>query len=192
MSMANGLYKDEPRWYVMRAYKNEKTAEAHLLDEKYGLEHFIPKEKVLRTIKGRKVMSLEPVIHSLVFVHASQRKIVEFKLNYYNDLQFVTWKTEEELIYLTVPDKEMSNFIEMCKQTEKEVHFYKIGEINQNKDKLDIAKGKRVRVNGGPCDQLEGYFMKVGKKRGRQFVVIILDLLAVSAEIEPDYLEIIE
>ena len=34
--------------------------------------------------------------------------------------------------------------------------------------------------------------MKVGKKRGRQFVVIILDLLAVSAEIEPDYLEIIE
>ena len=46
MRMANGLYKDEPRWYVMRAYKNEKTAEAHLLDEKYGLEHFIPKEKV--------------------------------------------------------------------------------------------------------------------------------------------------
>ena len=72
------------------------------------------------------------------------------------------------------------------------MHFYKIGEINQNKDKLDIAKGKRVRVNGGPFDQLEGYFMKVGKKRGRQFVVIILDLLAVSAEIEPDYLEIIE
>ena len=190
--MENGLDKSAKSWYVMRAYKNENTAEERLSNEKYGLEHFIPKEKVIRTVSGKKVVCRVPVIHSLVFVHASQRQIVDFKAKYYNDLQFVTWKTEEELIYLTVPDKEMSNFIEMCKQTEKEVHFYKIGEINQNKDKLDIAKGKRVRVNGGPFDQLEGYFMKVGKKRGRQFVVIILDLLAVSAEIEHDYLEIIE
>ena len=190
--MANELDKDESRWYVMRAYKNEKTAEERLSDEKRGLEHFIPKQKVLRTVKGKKVESMEPVIHSMVFVHASQKQIVDFKLHFYNHLQFVTWKTEDQLIYLTVPEKEMNNFIEVCKQTEKEVHFYKIGEINQNKDRIDIEKGKRVRVKGGPFDQVEGYFVKVGKKRGRQFVVLLLDLLAVSAEVEPEYLEIIE
>ena len=43
--MVNGLYKDKPQWYVMRAYKNESTAEERLSDEKYGLTHFIPKEK---------------------------------------------------------------------------------------------------------------------------------------------------
>ena len=133
-----------------------------------------------------------PVIHSLVFVYASQRQIVDFKHNYYYNLQFVTWKAEDGLVYLTVPEKEMKNFIEVCKQTEQEVHFYKIDEINKGKDKIDIAKGKRVRVHGGPFDQVEGYFIKIGRKRGKQLVVIIPDLLAVSAEVAPEYIQVID
>ena len=175
--MTNGLNKDKPRWYVMRAYKNESTAEERLSHKTYGLKHFIPKQKVLCMV---------PVIHSLVFVYASQRQIVDFKHNYYYNLQFVTWKTEDELVYLTVPEKEMKNFIEVCHQTEQEVHFYKIDEINKGKNKIDIAKGKRVRVHGGPFDQVEGYFIKIGRKRGKQLVVIIPDLLAVSAEVAPE------
>ena len=190
--MTNAQDKKAKSWYVMRAFKNESTAEERLSDEKYGLEHFIPKQKVLRTVNGRKVICMVPVIHSLVFVHASQKQIVDFKLNFYNDLQFVTWKTGDGLIYLTVPEKEMTNFIEVCEQTEKEVHFYKIGEINKDKNKIDIAKGKRVRVHGGPLDQVEGYFMKIGRKRGRQLVVIIPDLLVVSAEVEPEYIQVID
>ena len=190
--MANEQDKKTKSWYVMRAYKNEKTAEKRLSDQKYGLEHFIPKQKVLRTINGKKVICMVPVIPSLVFVYANHEQIVDFKLNYYNDLQFVTWKSDGELIYLTVPDEEMTNFIKVCEQTEQEVHFYKIDEINKGKDKINIEKGKRVRVHGGPFDQVEGYFMKVAKKRGRQLVVIIPDLLVVSAEVEPEYIQIID
>ena len=177
-SMVNVLDKDKILWYVMRAYKNENTAEDRLSNETYGLEYFIPKQKVLRTVKGKKVFFMVPVIHSLVFVHASHQKIVDFKHNYYYDLQFVTWKSGGELVYLTVPDEE--------------VHFYKISEINKEKDKINIEKGKRVRVHGGPFDQVEGYFIKVAKKRGRQLVVIIPDLLAVSAEVKPEYIQIID
>lgn len=79
----------------------------------------------------------------------------------------------------------MTNFIKVCKQADEEVHFYKISEINKEKD-------KRVRVHGGPFDQVEGYFIKVAKKRGRQLVVIIPDLLAVSAEVKPEYIQIID
>ena len=190
--MANEQDKKTEPWYVMRVYKNEKTAEKRLSDEKRGLKHFIPKQKVLRTVNGKKVICMVPVIHSLVFVHASQKQIVEFKLNYYNDLQFVTWKRDGELVYLTVSDEEMTNFIKVCKQTEEDIHFYKISDINKENDKINIEKGKRVRVHGGPFDQVEGYFMKVAKKRGRQLVVIIPDLLVVSAEVEPDYIQIID
>ena len=102
-SMVNVLDKDKILWYVMRAYKNENTAEDRLSNETYGLEYFIPKQKVLRTVKGKKVFFMVPVIHSLVFVHASHQKIVDFKHNYYYDLQFVTWKSGGELVYLTVP-----------------------------------------------------------------------------------------
>lgn len=183
--MVNVLDKDKILWYVMRAYKNENTAEDRLSNETYGLEYFIPKQKVLRTVKVKKVFFMVPVIHSLVFVHASHQKIVDFKHNYYYDLQFVTWKSGGELVYLTVPDEDMTNFIKVCKQADEEVHFYKISEIN-------IEKGKRVRVHGGPFDQVEGYFIKVAKKRGRQLVVIIPDLLAVSAEVKPEYIQIID
>ena len=99
--MVNVLDKDKILWYVMRAYKNENTAEDRLSNETYGLEYFIPKQKVLRTVKGKKVFFMVPVIHSLVFVHASHQKIVDFKHNYYYDLQFVTWKSGGELVYLT-------------------------------------------------------------------------------------------
>ena len=191
ISMYNEQEKDKAKWFVMRAYKNEKKAEEHLSRE-YGLEYFIPKQKILRKINGKKVLVSVPVIRSLIFVFAKQEQIVDFKLNYYNDLQFVTWKCDGELIYLTVPDEEMTNFIKVCKQTEQEVHFYKIDEINKGKDKINIEKGKRVRVHGGPFDQVEGYFMKVAKKRGRQLVVIIPDLLVVSAEVEPEYIQIID
>lgn len=190
--MVNVLDNDKILWYVMRVYKNENTAEDRLSNETYGLEYFIPKQKVLRTVKGKKVFFMVPVIHSLVFVHASHQKIVDFKHNYYYDLQFVTWKSGGELVYLTVPDEDMTNFIKVCKQADEEVHFYKISEINKEKDKINIEKGKRVRVHGGPFDQVEGYFIKVAKKRGRQLVVIIPDLLAVSAEVKPEYIQIID
>ena len=179
--MVNVLDKDKILWYVMRAYKNENTAEDRLSNETYGLEYFIPKQKVLRTVKGKKV-----------FFMVSHQKIVDFKHNYYYDLQFVTWKSGGELVYLTVPDEDMTNFIKVCKQADEEVHFYKISEINKEKDKINIEKGKRVRVHGGPFDQVEGYFIKVAKKRGRQLVVIIPDLLAVSAEVKPEYIQIID
>ena len=61
---------EEEKWYVMRAYKNEKKAE-ELLSGKNGMTYFIPKQKVIRTYQGKKVITTEPVIHSLVFVFAS-------------------------------------------------------------------------------------------------------------------------
>ena len=76
-TMANAQDKKEPQWYVMRAYKNMKTAESRLSDANHGLRYFIPKQKVLRTISGKKVLSLEPVIHSLLFVYATQQQIIE-------------------------------------------------------------------------------------------------------------------
>ena len=41
--------KRQVRWFVMRAYKNEKMAEDRLKDKEYGLEYFIPKHYAVRT-----------------------------------------------------------------------------------------------------------------------------------------------
>lgn len=174
---------EEAKWYVMRAYKNEKKAE-ELLSGKNGMTYFIPKQKVIRTYQGKKVITTEPVIHSLVFVFASQKQIVNFKRYIFNDLQFVSWKRDNSTNYLTVPSDEMDNFIRMCTQKEQEVTFYTPADIQ-------VEKGQKVRVHGGTFDKMEGILVKTYKKRNKQLVVIIPDILAASANVDPEYLEIL-
>ena len=167
----------------MRAYKNEKKAE-ELLSGKNGMTYFIPKQKVIRTYQGKKVITTEPVIHSLVFVFASQKQIVNFKRYICNDLQFVSWKRYDSTNDLTVPSDEMDNFIRMCTQKEQEVTFY-------TPDEIPLEKGQKVRVHGGVFDKMEGILVKTYKKRNKQLAVIIPDILAASANVDPDYLEIL-
>ena len=174
---------EEEKWYVMRAYKNEKKAE-ELLSGNNGLKYFIPKRQILRTRNGRKIICTEPVIHSLVFVFASQKQIVNFKRYICNDLQFVSWKRYDSTSYLTIPAKQMDDFIRMCTQKEQEVTFY-------TPDEIPLKKGQKVRVHGGIFDKMEGILVKTYKKRNKQLVVIIPDILAASANVDPEYLEII-
>ena len=174
---------EEAKWYVMRAYKNEKKAE-ELLSGKNGMTYFIPKQKVIRTYQGKKVITTEPVIHSLVFVFASQKQIVNFKRYICNDLQFVSWKRYDSTSYLTIPAKQMDDFIRMCTQKEQEVTFY-------TPDEIPLEKGQKVRVHGGVFDKMEGILVKTYKKRNKQLAVIIPDILAASANVDPDYLEFI-
>lgn len=174
---------EEEKWYVMRAYKNEKKAE-ELLSGKNGLKYFIPKHQTLRTREGRKIICTEPVIHSLVFVFASQKQIVNFKRYICNDLQFVSWKRYDNTSYLTIPANQMDDFIRMCTQKEQEVTFY-------TPDEIPLEKGQKVRVHGGVFDKMEGILIKTYKKRNKQLAVIIPDILAASANVDPEYLEII-
>lgn len=174
---------EEEKWYVMRAYKNEKKAE-ELLSGNNGLKYFIPKRQILRTRNGRKIICTEPVIHSLVFVFASQKQIVNFKRYICNDLQFVSWKRYDSTSYLTIPAKQMDDFIRMCTQKEQEVTFY-------TPDEIPLEKGQKVRVHGGIFDKMEGILVKTYKKRNKQLAVIIPDILAASANVDPDYLEFI-
>ena len=174
---------EEEKWYVMRAYKNEKKAE-ELLSGNNGLKYFIPKRQILRTRNGRKIICTEPVIHSLVFVFASQKQIVNFKRYICNDLQFVSWKRYDSTSYLTIPAKQMDDFIRMCTQKEQEVTFY-------TPDEIPLEKGQKVRVHGGIFDKMEGILVKTYKKRNKQLAVIIPDILAASANVDPEYLEII-
>ena len=180
----------EQKWYAMRVYQNERKAEELLADKEYGLKHFIPKREVLRTRHGKKVLCCEPVIRSLVFVRASQEEIVRFKQNRYNGLQFVVWKRDGNVRYLTVPDAEMENFILVCEQCAQKVKFHNPSDRDFEQA---LEEGDKVRIHGGVLDTLEGYVAKVKGSRGRQLVVVVSGVLAVStAQVKDGLVEVIE
>ena len=170
------------RWFVMSAYKNGKKAEEKL-SGKDGLEYFIPKCYAVRVYHGVKSKRLVPVIPNLVFVHASRKQITDFK-KYHNFLQFVTWEKSTGLEYLVVPDEQMESFITIASQYEETTVYYKPEEI-------DIRKGTRVCIHGGKLDGVKGVFMRVQGKRNRRVVVMLEGVMAVSAEVHPDLIEVI-
>ncbi len=186
--MLKSLYSEEEKnqtyWFVMRVYKNEKTAETRLGGEG-GLEYFIPKHYVIRTYHGAKTRCLVPIIPSLVFVHATHNQIIDFKLNSFNMLQFVMWENEDERKYMVVPEKEMSDFIKTCTQTETETIYYKPEEI-------DLKRGTRIRIHGGSMDGVEGIFARVKGKRDRRLVVMIEGIIAAAVTVKPDLIEVLD
>lgn len=169
------------RWFVMRAYKNEKMAEDRLADKENGLEYFIPKHYAVRVYHGIKSRRLVPVIPSLLFVHASQAQIIAFKKSF-NFLQFVTWEKSTGLEYITVPDEQMDSFIKVASHYEEDTVYYKPEEV-------DLEKGTRVCIHGGKFDNVKGVFMRVKGKRNRRVVVLLEGVMAISAEVHPDLIE---
>lgn len=171
-----------PRWYVMRAYKCEKLAEEKL-DGREGLAYFIPKHYVVRVYHGVKSKRLVPVIPSLVFVHASHARIVDFKKRH-NFLQFAMWEKSTGAEYIVVPDDQMENFIRIASRCEELATYY-------SPDEIDLQKGTRVRIHGGKLDGVEGTFVRIQGKRDRQVVVMLDGIMAVAAKVHPDLVEIL-
>ncbi len=174
---------DRVRWFVMRAYKCESKAEERLSGEG-GLEYFIPKLYAVRVYHGVRSRRLVPVIPSLVFVRASRRELVRFKKDN-NFLQYVIRKTSAGGEYLVVPDDQMDNFIKVASRPEENLRYFKPEEI-------DIEKGARVRIIGGVFDGVEGIFMRTEGVRDRRIVVMLEGVLAVSAKVHPDLVEVLK
>ena len=175
---------EEGRWFVLRAYKNEKKAE-DVLGGENGLPYFIPKQYAVRVYHGKKTRRLVPVIPGLVFVRASQTAICDFKKRH-NFLQFVMrTRNTADKDYLIVPDKQMTDFMRVAGQYEADVNYY-------NPAELHLDKGARVRILGGPFDGVEGVFIKVEGARARRLVVQIPDTLAAVVSVEPDLVEVIK
>ena len=78
----------------------------------------------------------------------------------------------------------MESFITIASQYEETTVYYKPEEI-------DIRKGTRVCIHGGKLDGVKGVFMRVQGKRNRRVVVMLEGVMAVSAEVHPDLIEVI-
>ena len=95
--------KETEIWYAMRAtYRREPDAMRLLEKEKLGC--FVPMQYKISMKKGKKIRSLVPVIHNLLFVHAcpSDLKRVKSQVTY---LQYITDTRSGQKII--VPDKDM-------------------------------------------------------------------------------------
>lgn len=106
---------DIEKWYVMTAYKFELKAEKSLREA--GFVTYLPKEtSYIKKPRRRPVAVERPAISSLIFVHASWNRIIDYKRRIDDRLKFKmtqlpSLSTQTERTYLTVPDAQMATFI---------------------------------------------------------------------------------
>ncbi len=183
-SQRNAFDANTPVWWAMSApYQRELKAKAAL--DKLGIENFVPmRYQAVRKRTGSMARELLPAIHNLIFVRGSKPCVSQAK----KDILWLQWLTRPEdgkNVPVTVPDKDMAQFIAVT-------NTYNEHLIYIHPDEIDLRKGTPVRILGGPFNGFEGTFIKVKGSRKKRVVVMLKGIVGVAmAEITPDLLEIL-
>jgi len=170
-------------WYVMRTLGRFcETGVKQKLDS-CGIRYYQAMKTVVRTLKGKKVISNEPVIPNLLFVYGSKESILPHTAVGKN-FQFVYNRCSgKQADCLIVPTKAMDDFIRVADSKEKTRIFMP--------EEVQLTQGQRIRMIGGALDGVEGYFVKMRGNRRKTLVVVLDGLFGISAGVEPDMVEIL-
>lgn len=177
---------DSVRWYVMHHNRaNPEKIRARLT--RLGIEFFQPQQYVLREVNGRKKKVLEYVLTNYFFLHASFDRLKPltdltepFRLAF--NLNICSGKQND---YLVVPDDQMRNFMLMASAYDAHPQYVAPQDI-------DLKRGQRVRIIGGPLNDYTGIYMQVRRGQKRRLVLVIDGVTAVTCDVDPDFVELID
>lgn len=166
------------RWYAIRVTYNREMKVKQELDKKH-IENFLPM-KYRVTMRGeRRIKELVPAINNLIFINITADGMKELKSTTMLPIRYIMDK--ETNTPLTVPNRQMKNFIAVAGTRDEQLVYLESGFNN-------LSKGDKVRITGGIFEGAEGYFMRI--KGDRRVVVSINGIAAVAtAFIHPSLIE---
>ena len=176
---------DPKAWYPMRVtYGREMKVKGEL--DRLEIENFLP--MTYRVVESRNdgitdkrkhgetelLRELVPAINNLIFVRSTQERISGLKRSneVLEPLRYMMDHTAEKAhVIMTVPDRQMENFMRVATNTDESVMFLD--------EKSIVGKeGKRVRIMGGAFEGVEGVIRRV--KRCKRVVVEIEGVASVA------------
>lgn len=181
---------DPKSWFPMRVtYSREMKVKVEL--DRLEIENFVPMTYRIVEVRNngdtgqRKGESSElrralvPAINNLIFVRSTQERISELKLSneVLEPLRYMMDRTAERAhVIMTVPDRQMENFMRVATMTDDSVMFL---------DETSVVgkEGKRVRIMGGVFEGVEGVIRRV--KRCKRVVVELDGIASVAIAFVP-------
>ena len=173
---------DPKVWFPMRVtYSREMKMKAEL--DRLGIENFVPMTQ--RLVESQKDGGTElrrmlvPAINNLIFVRSTPERLSELKRTneVLEPLRYMIDQTAGEAhTIMTVPDKQMENFMRVASVTDDSVMFL---------DETTIVgkEGKRVEIMGGPFEGVTGVIRRV--KRCKRVVVELEGITCVAIAFVP-------
>ena len=170
---------DPKIWFPMRVtYQREMKVKAEL--DRLGIESFVPMTyKVVDADTDNPCRKFVPAIRNLIFVRSTQERISHLKSSNeaLEPLRYMIDNTAEEAhTIMTIPDKQMQNFMRVASRTDDSVMFLD--------DESVVGKeGKRVEIIGGAFEGVTGVIRRV--KRCKRVVVEIEGVASVAIAFVP-------
>ena len=169
-------------WFAIRVTYGRELKFCQALNEA-GFETFVPMTRKKVEKNGQTTHVVVPAVSNLCFVNTEKQKLDEYmtQLGESNPAHYIWDKGTKKPI--VVPDKAMSDFIQITKVMSDEVLY--LQDVTAK-----LQAGQKVRVKDGPFKGIEGTILRV--KRSRRVVVDFPGLLAVATNfIDPRELELI-
>ncbi|MBQ2797222.1 MAG: UpxY family transcription antiterminator [Tidjanibacter sp.] len=160
-----------PEWYVMRVtYQRELVAQRLL--EGLGVKSFVPTMKVKRRkVGGSFYWREEAKVHNYIFVYATLPELQKIKTTKITYLRYMMAKGDEgSPTPQFVPSKQMEDFMAVCRSEG----------VRYLDTEIDLRKGDRVRILGGPLKGVEGVYTRTSLKHEHRVVVRIEGIAAVA------------
>lgn len=160
----------QKHWYVLRTtYGQEKKAYDYMVAK--NITAFLPRETVIKLIKGKRKQIEQSLIHNLFFAYGTEKELQEFVYDNHN-LPFLRFyyrrrRIGNDIIMepLVVPDVQMNTFRIICETGDKNI-------IVSTRDIPRFHRGELARVVEGP---FAGAIGRVVKYKAQQRVGIIID-----------------
>lgn len=165
-------------WFPMRVtYRRELKVKDYL--DTCDIECFVPMQYQWNGDMEGKKRVLQPAIHNLIFVHSTQQQLTELKMTRQELLPMryiMLPKQNGEKEILTVPDRQMENFIRVASVQDDSVMFLTYSDFIRK-------EGRKVRVIEGTFAGVEGVVKRI--KNNKHVVVQIEGLAAVAITFVP-------
>ena len=170
---------DPKSWFPMRVtYSREMKVKAEL--DRLEIENFVPMTyRLVDAYSESPHRELVPAINNLIFVHATQSQISRLKTTNeaLEPLRYMMDRTAEKAHeIMTVPDRQMENFMCVASMTDDSVMF-----LDENT--IVGKEGKRVKIMGGMFEGVEGVIRRV--KRCKRVVVALDGIASVAIAYVP-------
>ena len=168
---------DPKIWFPMRVtYQREMKVKAEL--NRLGIESFVP--MMYKLVDGDMPQrELVPAISNLIFVRSTQERISGLKSSNktLEPLRYmIDQTTQQPHTIMTVPDRQMENFMRVASRTDDSVMFL-------NDESVIGKEGKRVIITGGAFEGVTGVIRRV--KRCKRVVVEIEGVASVAIAFVP-------
>ena len=164
---------DQEYWYAMRVTYGRELKVQSALDNKF--KTYVP--KCYKTVNrfGHRRYEIAAQVSNLIFVYASFNSLQEEKKKD-TAAQYLRYIKKRNDEYLTIPNKQMEDFIRVSKLPDEKLIPIDITEgTNLN--------GQKVRIIEGELAGVEGRIMRL--KGNKKVVVNISDLIAYAISFVP-------